>query len=381
VKIAHFLAHYPCPGGTTSAIRGLVKELVERGVDVEIWTVATQADSAPVAGVPVRRFRRNRLFSSLISIRFLWFLIHTRSRYDLVVAHGAFSPVCFCVGLVLRLVGTRFLLCPHVPYHRQMLRKGRVRKTLYAPFERVLLNMATAVQVLADSHVDLLRRFGVRSEVVVVPIGISIPQALTVRTSGAAGLESGNRFLFLGRLDTFTKGLDLLIVAVAKLRESLPAGTTFSLVGPDGGDRHELENLAKAAGVSDIICFCGPDYVRPPVEIIADHDILILPSRFDGFPTVVMEAMAAGRPMIVSNEAGNADHVLRANCGWVIKADAEGIAEGIRESLEHRGRWTDLGSRGNRYVLQHLSWALCAEQAIECYRRIARRSGDQAGLS
>jgi glycosyltransferase involved in cell wall biosynthesis len=109
------------------------------------------------------------------------------------------------------------------------------------------------------------------------------------------------------------------------------------------------------------------------VQILAEHDVLCMPSRFEGFGLVALEAMLAGRVLLVSERAGVARHVLASGCGLSVSPSVEGVAAGMRAILSRRRDWGEMGRRGRRYALERLQWKNVAADALESYARLLER--------
>jgi len=264
----------------------------------------------------------------------------------------------------------------HNIYTRELLRKNRLRKLLYGRlFERPLLNGALAVHVLAEQDAEYLADYGVRVPAFAVPNGFDaeeVPERHREEAPCGRGDGATLNFLFLGRIDASQKGLDLLLRALAGGIHAgrLPSNIRLDLVGRDWGDQRRLETLAARLRVADFVRF--PGYV-PPAErwnVLSSHDILILPSRWEGVPLVVIEAMALGKPVIVSEETGTSSYVREAQCGYLVQPNPASICAGLIRAIETRDEWRGMGERGRAFAYQHLTWAKIAEQATHALEEI-----------
>jgi glycosyltransferase involved in cell wall biosynthesis len=180
------------------------------------------------------------------------------------------------------------------------------------------------------------------------------------------------RFLYLGRLDMHHKGLDLLIGALAAgIRErKLPPTIGVDFVGADWGDQSRLKGIASQLGIAQNVTFVGHIPDRSPLAIIASYDVLVLPSRFDGFGLVALEAMIASRPILISEEAGISSYVKHAECGYLVKPNVDSIREGLIRAVRTRDQWMRLGLRGRQFAYEHLTWDKSAQQASREYEKL-----------
>src|SRR5450432_1118045 len=164
-----------------------------------------------------------------------------------------------------------------------------------------MLKQARAVQVLDFRHAEWLRALGVHTPIIEVlngyaPEDVRPESALEWRSEGRA------RLLYLGRIDYHNKGLDILLDAFSQLNGQIDAQLT--LQGPDWGDLAAMIRRAGKLGLGDRVQFRQPDFDKPSAEISSEHDVFLLPSRFEGFGLSALEAMLAGRVLMVSNVAG-----------------------------------------------------------------------------
>jgi GalNAc-alpha-(1->4)-GalNAc-alpha-(1->3)-diNAcBac-PP-undecaprenol alpha-1,4-N-acetyl-D-galactosaminyltransferase len=136
---------------------------------------------------------------------------------------------------------------------------------------------------------------------------------------------NGPRILALGRLDR-QKGFDVLIEALALLRTRFP--WQLVVVG-DGEERDSLEQLARSLGVEQAIQWIGS--VHNPFPYYVWADLVVVPSRFEGFPNVAMEAMSVGRTVICANcQTGPAELTLQGKYGVLVrKEDPQALVEAI----------------------------------------------------
>jgi glycosyltransferase involved in cell wall biosynthesis len=227
-----------------------------------------------------------------------------------------------------------------------------------------MLNQACAVQLLDKRHAEWLHRLNIKTSIIEVPNGFSLADVHPEST--LSWNEDGvPKFLFLGRLDAYNKGLDILLNAFAQLTE-VPEWK-LTIQGPDWGDLETLKQQAGQLGLSEQITFLEPDYNLSPSAIIAPYDVFCIVSRFEGFSLSAMEAMLAGRVLVVSDIAGIAPYVQASDCGVVVKPEPQAIKSGILSLLARRSQWKEMGLRGRQYILENLHWQKIAARAIEEY--------------
>jgi glycosyltransferase involved in cell wall biosynthesis len=360
-------------GGMEKAVTGLAGGIVACGGEVTILC-ESDADHTIKAreGYEIRCFRNDYK-------RKRWNLADGLVRYveaemnsdSVVVLNAIFHPSVARLARVLRKRGISYVVAPHDPYHSSIFLKNACLKWPYWYLaERPMLRHAAAVQVLDMRHGELLRERGVKTPVIEVINGYR--ESDVVGESEIAYRSGGTaRVLFLGRIESINKGLDLLVDAFDGVAESADAELTIQ--GPDGGDLGALQAQARGLKHGGRIRFLPPDFTTSPAKIAAGYDVFVIPSRFEGFSLAAMEAMLAGRPVVISDIAGLAPHVRAAGCGVVVDANVGSIRDGLLSVLKRRSEWEAMGMAGRRYALERFKWERIAREAMEEYGRLGVR--------
>jgi glycosyltransferase involved in cell wall biosynthesis len=294
---------------------------------------------------------------------------------DLLVIHAMFNPPNISVARAARRADIPYILCPHDPYHPELLKKNRFRKKLYVSlFERPMIQRAAGIQVLAPEHAQWVRPLGARS-VVLVPNGFNPDgylEHVPCRPDAGRWLQGDPALLSLGRLDVHQKGLDLLIrgFATALHTGGLTSGAALNFVGRDTRGIGELSKLAAGYGIAKHVNFLGEVTDEARAEILSECDALVLCSRFDGFALVVLEAMLAAKPVLVSREAGIATWVERAGAGVTTSPEPQSIRDALIELSRLRPNWKTIGENGRRYAHEHMTWSQVADGAVRAYTQV-----------
>lgn len=378
MKIHLYLPEFPPLGdrltsGMIKAVHGLAAGLARCGGDVVVLCEGAQTSSLKTRfGYDIRCFDYGNGGVGTGGERIESYIDRCTDP-GIFVLNGVFNPHVNRVSRALRRNNFPYVLAPHDPYHKSIFATNWHLKWPYWYLrERPMLRAAKAVQVLDIRHAEWLRNLKIRTPVFEVTNGYApedvLPESgLTWRTSGAP------RLLYLGRIDSHNKGLDLLLDAFGDVIDR--ADLRLTLQGPDWGDRAAMQNRAARLGLDEThVQFVEPDFNKPSAVIAAEHDIFCLPSRFEGFGLSALEAILAGRVLMVSDIAGIAPHVRASGCGVVVSPDVKGIKTGLFELLAKRHRWKEMGMSGRAYVLKHLRWERIATEAIEKYRSLLSNS-------
>ena len=294
-------------------------------------------------------------------------------RPDIVHFHSVHIVANIALAACLAQAGVPYCVTVHGGLFRAALSRGWLKKTiLHLVAERHYLNGALLVHALSPAEADVIRRHGVRRSIVVVPNGL--PPAAGVRPSRPealyeqwAWLRGQKVFMFIGRLDPWQKGLDLLIKAFA--HASLH-DAALVLIGPDcRGSRRRLEDLAGRLGVAREVLFAGPAFGDERANLFAAADVFVHPSRWEGQSLSVLAAAAAGKPCLITRQADPMGQLERAEAAIVVDPTVSSIAGGLRRAamLLEQERQT-MGEHARQVADAHFNWRSIAETLADRYR-------------
>ncbi len=380
--VQYFPPHQdPVHNGVVKAVHGLAMGLVACGEAVTVLSEGPQAATVNTRfGYQHRCFvpPRMPLFAASDLRRFIQQQMTPR---DLVIVNGGFHLGVYACARSLVAQGIPYVMAPHLSYDANMFAKSRYRKLLYwYVCERQVLRSAQAVQVLDRRQVAGLAQRGITTPTIVVPNGFD-PKAIDAWSSVQwRSPATPAQLLFFGRLCRHTKGLDLLLHALAALPDRLeqPA-PELVLQGPDTGDQAGLIQLARSLKIRNRVQFRPADYHTPTSHIMAQADIVCLTSRSEGFGLAALEGMLTGRVLLVAENAGIAPYVRASGCGVVVKPTVAGIRAGLNRLLACREDWPAMGLRGREQAIAQLSWPRIAAQACPQYQAIIDGRGRDRG--
>lgn len=232
--------------------------------------------------------------------------------------------------------------------------RNRVRRHAYPN--------AAAVVALTESASRHLSQFCDRVQV--IPSAVDAPP-----TSSDREAASANKLIVgVGRLE-HEKGFDRLIQAFAKATETHPSWR-LALYG-EGSQRIALQRLITEHGLGGRVEMHG--WVQPLWESLARATIFCLPSRYEGFPSALLEAMAVGVPSIsVDCESGPRAIVRTGENGLLVDPSIEGLTEGIRRWIEAPDERERIGLVGPG-VIDEFGW----ERMVDAYETLLRRIARQ----
>jgi len=258
------------------------------------------------------------------------------SSIDALVLIGGFSPFNAVAALLSRHFGVPYIVSLEGTVSPEVVGNGRrwLKRLYWRLVERHILANAAAIRVLSDFEERFLRELGVRASMFLAREG---PDAEAVAASETHTRQRGRaqQFLFLGRLDIWHKGLDRLLMGFAASLREQDRGQRLSLVGPPvPGTLPRLHQLC-----ADLRLTIGREVtihpaVRGPAkwEIFRNADVFVHPSRKEGIPRSVVEALMMGLPVVVTQETNVATMVQEAGAGWCVPSSPEGVQLGFQQA-------------------------------------------------
>jgi glycosyltransferase involved in cell wall biosynthesis len=231
--------------------------------------------------------------------------------------------------------------------------------------QRVLVS-AVDRYIAVSKHVASRLRdgFGVPSEKISTVLnGVRLarfdhltPNGLRDQLTGGANVPV---ILTVARLHP-QKGLEFLLDAARQVPDAL------FLVAGEGPQRPALEQEARALGLGARVRFLG--FRTDVPELLANCDLFVLPSLFEGLPISVLEAMAAGKPVVATSVGGTDEAVVDGDTGLLVPpGDAPALATAIRQLIHDGALAERLGAAGRARVAAHFTAQTMVEQVATVY--------------
>jgi glycosyltransferase involved in cell wall biosynthesis len=372
-------------GGPAVSVHGLCKALAERGHQVTVFTTDVHGAStldvpraAPVAmdGVsvwyfpvawPLRRLYRSPALRAALASQ-----LERDRKFDVVHLHSVFLWPTAAAARAAERAGVPYLVAPRGMLVEELLRRrGRLRKRLWLRLvERRTLARAAGLHATSALEAAEARRLRLPLPPIhLVANGVEDQdwdprREAELGPAVRAALARRPLLLFLGRL-SWKKGLDRLVAALADV-----PGAVLAIAGNDEeGYRARLERQAAAAGVAGRIVHLGPVHGADKAALLHGADLLVLPSYSENFGNVVLEAMAAGLPVVVTPEVGLAAVVREHGAGMVAEGDPPRLAAALRCLLAGEEVRRAMGRRGAAAAAR-FGWPSLAARMEEVYAEV-----------
>jgi glycosyltransferase involved in cell wall biosynthesis len=224
---------------------------------------------------------------------------------------------------------------------------------LMAPFLRSIWREAGCLVANSNGLRDLALKFEPSACIELVPNGVDL-QAFKPDVRA----WSPPRLLSVGRL-VYQKGFDLAVRALAGIQE---LDWQWYIAG-DGSFRPEFESLCRELGISERVHLPGWQSKEQLTQQYQQANLFIFPSRHEGMPNAVLEAMASGLPVVASRIAGNEELVVHNETGMLFQSESvTELQSCLKELILEAGRRQLMGAAARTRVEAQFSWAGVAEQ-------------------
>ncbi|MCB0769675.1 MAG: glycosyltransferase family 4 protein [Flavobacteriales bacterium] len=354
-------------GGMQRHSRLLAEHLARTGVvdltvlhphDKQVFDPALGITEVMIAPIDTSRFYFRELWNYSVRVA----IELDRLRPDVILSQG----LSVWKGID-RFTG-RLILHPHgLEMFQGMSTKERVMGAPFRSAVRYMLRRSRFVVSLGGRLTPILQDLarGGSCSVVTVPNAVEVPELVTreVRRTGPL------RMLFVGRF-AFNKGIDVLMTVAKRLeQEGRGDDFRFELAG-DG----PLLNTYKLLGLPGNVRLLGRVDDERLFQLYTECDAFVLPTRFEGMPTVVLEAMARSCPILVSDVGATAELVDGRNGYLLPKGDAEALYQALIEfealSPERR---VAMGEASRERAQRRFAWPAVTDDFVALFKKVAER--------
>ena len=359
-------------GGPVTQLQRITKALHKRGHDVAVYTTNAISPSSFVSlpsheyidGVLVKRY------AVLLRVAGYWFSPSMlkdllKDDFDVIHANCARSFQLDLASLV-----SRIKRVPLIVQSRGAIGSYRIENVvsfglrflylLHNSILRISLKQADKVIALTQAEAAQYEIMGVaREKIEVIPNGIDLSEFYNLPKS----MEFKKKFgindeqkviLYLGRMDKI-KGVDILIEAFARIRKEV-GNVKLVIVGPDSEYSLFCRKLVRKFAIDENVLFTGPLYNNDKLEAYVDADVCVLPSRYETFSNVLLEAYACSKPVIASKVEAMQDLVVDGKTGILFPPeDVNALARALNTILGDSYRARQVGKEGFSFVSENFT--------------------------
>jgi len=367
-------------------IRTMARGQAARGLEVHIATTDDNGpdhlaapDSASLVkeGVSYWIFPRQMRFYTFSWPLAQWLWRHV-AEFDVVHIHALFSFASIVAAVCAKRRCVPYIVRPLGTLNEWGMRKRRpwLKRLSFRFIESRIIKNATGVQYTSEQEALEAQQLGVDHRALVVPnpVDLSAPKGKQggFRATYPQLPEEAVLVLFLSRLDP-KKGLDLLLNAFARVREAHPEATLVVAGDGDPAFVAGLKRCSQRLGLDGGILWPGFLQGREKLAALADADLFVLPSYSENFGVAVVETMAAGLPVIVSDQVGIHREISASGAGIVVRCSEGELVHALQRMIINPTLRTEAGKNGKKLAARFSVETVC-DQLVTLYQEIVSQT-------
>lgn len=371
-------------GGPSIALFNTIDALRREGIDSEIVTTDDNGEGLRLPGlasgppdncngVRTHFFPRQTRFYSASLPMLTWLYRHT-ADYDVVHAHALFNFAPGVAAAAAASAGVPYVIRPAgvLEHWGRENRRPWLKRSSLRFVEGPLLRRAAAVQFTSEAEREQAQDLLLPPRQVVIPLAVPIADIADTAGADVAAEEFADAvrdqpwLLYLSRLDP-KKGIERLLDAFALLRQQRP--DTRLLIAGTGSRAYEAALRVHAArlALNDHVRWIGFVEGARKHWLLHNCTAFVLSSSSENFGVAAVEAMAAGRPVIVSEGVAVSEIVARRQAGEVTSLSPADIAGAMSRLLGNLARAEAMGARGRAAVADELSSSVHGRRLARLY--------------
>lgn len=363
----------PLLGGQEKIVLELSKRLIKLGHEVTVLTSDFLLDGKfpeedKIGKIKIFRFKNNLFLGGYgFSWKAFWWLINNYKNYDIIHLHGynrflTEIPIFFLKNKV------PLIFTPAGFIHTK---KNYVFKLVHDLTVGKIIRFADICTALTELDYKDYKRIGIdKNKIRVVPCGVDLKKFNNVNRKRISLFKRKHRLdkktiLFVGRIHE-SKGLQYLVQAIKDIDCKL------LIVGKDAGFKNKIISITKKLGISEKIIFAGGLSDNDLITSYYSSDVFVLFSEWEGFGITVIEAMASGKPVIVSNR-GSLPYLVKNNDnGFVVKYPSiKKLELKIKELLSKKKERGRIGKKAKEFSKQ-FDWDDITKKYESIYRELKK---------
>lgn len=391
MKVLHVIpAISPRYGGPSQAVYDMCWSLHLAGCQVQIATTDADGEGRlevqlgklhSYQNVPTIFFERQWSEAFKYSHSLAQWLSNNVTEFDVVHIHAVFSHACLAAARACRRNGIPYIVRTIGNLDPWSLGQKNIRKKIFWQlFAKRMMQEAAAIhyttrdeQRLAETALGLKRG-------VVIPLGIDDKYLESSNGENAfikkyPELQGSPYLLSLSRLHP-KKNIEALIEAFLKLSQESEFKTWKLVIAGDGDTSYlnELKELVKLHEGIDKVLFVGWLKGDEKLGALRGAELYALPSHQENFGLSVVEAMACGTPVLISEQVNLAADVAQSGAGWVTTLAMDSLSSSLREAMIDKIERDKRGAAARQLVQTQFTWPVVTEKLMTLYRNLTTDS-------
>lgn len=293
--------------------------------------------------------------------------------YDIVHIHSLFSYPSTLAARLARRRHIPYIIRPFGTLDRACIQNHYIRKRIYFDLiERKNIENAAFIHCTSEAEAQEVRRLVPGVCIKIIPPGLT-PDEYNRKDeslpSNLRPIQDKKNILFLSRIHP-GKGLELLLQAMAALREERK---DFHLFLAGSGKKvyvDKMHALSRRLGLPDDVTFLGEVIGKEKMALYRNADMFILPSYHESFGVAVVEAMASGCPVLISNRVAIHDEIQRAGAGLIFSTELKSLVAALRKLLDDEALRVEMKAKARELVREKYDLRQSTKMLIQSYEQI-----------
>ncbi len=350
------LRYPPAPGGAEVVVEQLSQGIAARGHHLKVYTSDLRRHNLPaqwltseqISHDPAYLKRLSAFYFSAFPYPFFRGLVRNlikEKNIDLIHGHNFYYYSADAASLASRLKHIPFVFHPYFYIESREAKKWRAYRQTFGRLSMT----ADCIIALSPFEKNLITQYYKPKRLEVIPPGINegIRKKVDFNVYEKYGYQNKKVILSVGRI-CYGKGTDITIKAISLLIKKHP-DIIFAITGPDFGDKAEFVKLAQKLGITDKILWLGE--IEEPILSSAYQyaAIFCLPTNYEAFGIVFVEAMANGIPIVATDFSAVPYVVPKNEAGFLVpRGNVQEVAAALEKLLSHPDLAQKMGERGRK---------------------------------
>ena len=380
MKVLHVVANFsPEWGGPTRSVHGLTEALAKKGVQISIFGPKKRGNDKNILyprETIVKLFPQDFLYRLWTGHSFSLkkALKAEIEKFDLVHIHEIWHHPHFVAYKIAKSSKKPFIISIRGELEPWCLNHKALKKKIYSSLiQKKILKEASALHALTKEEVKNISKFVNNKNIFLIPNGINLEEFNNLPPQEDIEnlypeLKGKKIILFLGRIHS-KKGLDILaksFSSIAKDRENV----RLVIAGSDeDGYKSKIKSILKNEDILNKVIFTGMVSGNTKLAVLSRANMFVLPSYSEGFSMAVLEAMACGLPVIITNKC-NFPEIGKYKAGIIIEPNINQLGRELENLISNPNLCKEMGENGRKLVRERFTWDEVADQMINLYEKI-----------
>lgn len=373
ILITHGKVNPTGHNGISRVVYGLNKYAKQNGINSEIWSVVDgvkkETEYIRDQYVTVKCFPRIK-YGINAEAEICRKIRAEKDSIDIIHFHMPWLLDKLPIAKTCRECGIPYIVTGHSAYSASQRQtwKMRIGKKYELPF----LNGAAAVHAITREESSEFKKFGIKTKMFVIPNSVDDPCATGVIYKAQEELI---HILFMGELRP-QKNIDGLIEAVGKLPAEEKNKIKLDIVGPGAnGSLEYYKQMVSACGLEQQFCFHGGVFGEDRVKLFKKADLYITPSLSEVISLSAIEAMAYGRPCILTRQS-DVSYFYNLNFFEMCENYADDISRAIHTMLGKKNQWQTFSKNARLCYERNFKWESNIPKFIDAYELFSKNRSD-----